>query len=404
MELWMDEDSAPQTQIKIVGVGGAGGNAINRLVGTDLPHAEYIIMNTDRQVLQESPCRNTVQLGEKLTGGRGAGGDPEIGRRSAEECRDEIAAALRGAQMVFLAAGMGGGTGTGALPVIAKTARELGAVTVAIVTKPFAFERGRKMRLAQEGIDATLQHIDALVVVPNERLKETVKGGLTLANAFAAADDVLIQGVVSLALLICTPGFINVDFEDIKRTLRQAGPAHIGVGIATGSGRARAAAEAALHNPLLEAGVHGARRVLFHVTVPPDVPFGEVEEAAMVINEAVHEDAQIIWGTSFEDGGQGAMKIILLAADLDQQAGREQFVFSSAPPAERENMAPPPAEVGVGGYELQLDELMDMVNQRRDAMAYGGEEPRTAESWTPDDADVDEDPNWLGDIRRLLGG
>lgn len=317
MAFVLDEEMQNITNIKVVGVGGGGGNAVNRMVEYGLRGVEFITMNTDQQVLFTSKATQKVQLGSKLTRGRGAGGDPEVGQRSAEESRDEIAAALKGAQMVFITAGMGGGTGTGAAPIVADIAKELGILTVGIVTKPFAFEGRMKMAKAEEGIRNLLEQVDSLIVIPNERLKLISQERITIVNAFAAADNVLRQGVESISSLVNIPSFINLDFADVRNVMRDAGYAHMGVGEAKGANMAEAAAEAAVTSPLLETSIRGARGVIINITASPDIALEDVEIAASKITDAAHPDANIIWGASFDEAMTDAMSITVVATGFD---------------------------------------------------------------------------------------
>ncbi len=266
MALMLDEEMDENvTTIKVSGVGGGGGNAVNRMVSDGLQGVEFIAMNTDQQALAKNHAATKVQLGSKLTKGRGAGADPEIGQRAAEESKDEIANALKGSQMVFITAGMGGGTGTGAAPVVAEVAHDLGILTVGIVTKPFSFEGKRKMGLAEQGIANLLMHVDSLIVIPNERLKMISQEKITLMNAFQAADNVLRQGVESISALINVPAFINLDFADVRSIMKDAGYAHMGVGSAKGAGKAENAAKAAISSPLLETSIAGAHGVIINI-------------------------------------------------------------------------------------------------------------------------------------------
>ena len=308
------------TNIKVIGVGGGGGNAVNRMVESGMRGIEFIAMNTDQQVLFNSKATLKVQLGAKLTKGRGAGADPEIGQRSAEESRDEVANALRGAQMVFITAGMGGGTGTGAAPVVAEVAHDLGILTVGIVTKPFAFEGKRKMGLAEQGIANLLMHVDSLIVIPNERLKMISQEKITLMNAFQAADNVLRQGVESISALINVPAFINLDFADVRSIMKDAGFAHMGVGVAKGAGKAENAAKAAISSPLLETTIAGARGVIINITSSPDIGLEDVEQAASLITNAAHPDANIIWGTAFDEKLSDEMRITVVATGFEHPA------------------------------------------------------------------------------------
>ena len=281
MALMLDEEMDENvTTIKVIGVGGGGGNAVNRMVSDGLQGVEFIAMNTDQQALAKNHAATKVQLGSKLTKGRGAGADPEIGQRAAEESKDEIANALKGSQMVFITAGMGGGTGTGAAPVVAEVAHDLGILTVGIVTKPFSFEGKRKMGLAEQGIANLLMHVDSLIVIPNERLKMISQEKITLMNAFQAADNVLRQGVESISALINVPAFINLDFADVRSIMKDAGYAHMGVGSAKGAGKAENAAKAAISSPLLETSIAGAHGVIINITSSPVVATGFDNKAA----------------------------------------------------------------------------------------------------------------------------
>ncbi len=317
MAFVLDEEMQNVTNIKVVGIGGGGGNAVNRMIEYGLQGVEFITMNTDQQVLFTSKSTQKVQLGSKLTRGRGAGGDPEIGQRSAEESRDEIASALKGSQMAFLTAGMGGGTGTGAAPVVAEIAKEMGILTVGIVTKPFAFEGRMKMNKAEEGIRALLERVDSLIVIPNERLKLISQEKITMANAFAAADNVLRQGVESISSLVNIPSFINLDFADVRNVMRDAGYAHMGVGEAHGGNMAVDAAMAAVTSPLLETSIAGARGVIINITASPDVALEDVEIAATNITDAAHPDANIIWGATFNEELSDSMRITVVATGFD---------------------------------------------------------------------------------------
>ena len=317
MAFVLDEEMQNVTNIKVIGVGGGGGNAVNRMVEAGLNGVEFVAMNTDQQALVNSKATQKVQLGAKLTKGRGAGADPEVGQRAAEESKDEIANALKGAQMVFITAGMGGGTGTGAAPVVAETAHDLGILTVGIVTKPFAFEGKRKMSMAEQGIANLMMHVDSLIVIPNERLKLISQEKITLMNAFEAADNVLRQGVESISSLINVPAFINLDFADVRSIMKDAGFAHMGVGVAKGAGKAENAAKAAISSPLLETSIAGARGVIINITSSPDIGLDDVETAASMITQSAHPDANIIWGTAFDERLQDEMSITVIATGFD---------------------------------------------------------------------------------------
>ncbi len=319
------------TAIKVVGVGGGGGNAVNRMVQTGIQGVEFIAMNTDSHILRFSKASLKLQLGTKLTRGQGAGGKPEIGRKAAEESHDEIVAALKGTDMVFITAGMGGGTGTGAAPIVASIAKEMGILTVGIVTKPFNFEGKNKMKIAEEGIDELKKNVDSIVVIPNERLKLISEERITLANAFEAADNVLLQGVQSISELINVPGFINLDFADVCSVMRDMGYAHMGVGRAAGKDKAQQAATLAISSPLLETTINGARGVIINFTANNDIDLESVENAAQMISSAADPNANIIWGTAFNDELQDEMIVTVIATGFDSKGGaKSQYVFDPA--------------------------------------------------------------------------
>ena len=327
MALMLDEEMDENvTTIKVIGVGGGGGNAVNRMVSDGLQGVDFIAMNTDQQALAKNHAAVKVQLGSKLTKGRGAGADPEIGQRAAEESKDEIANALKGSQMVFITAGMGGGTGTGAAPVVAEVAHDLGILTVGIVTKPFSFEGKRKMGLAEQGIANLLMHVDSLIVIPNERLKMISQEKITLMNAFQAADNVLRQGVESISALINVPAFINLDFADVRSIMKDAGFAHMGVGVAKGAGKAENAAKAAISSPLLETSIAGARGVIINITSSPDIGLDDVETAASMITQSAHPEANIIWGTAFDDRLTDEMNITVVATGFENTPSVDESI------------------------------------------------------------------------------
>ncbi len=299
--------------IKVIGVGGGGNNAVNRMISTNIRGVEFIAVNTDAQVLESSCAAKKIVIGDKITRGKGAGAKPEVGKRSAEESIEELRAALNGADMVFITAGMGGGTGTGAAPVIAKAARELGILTVGIVTKPFKFEGLVRERQANVGIAELSKYVDALIVIPNERLKQVEDTKITLLNAFEIADDVLRRGVQSISELINVPGFVNLDFADVTTIMKNAGYAHMGVGTAKGSDKAQLAAMAAISSPLLETSITGATGVLISITASEDITLDEVETASRMIYEEAHPDATIIWGAAFDPELQDEMRVTIIA-------------------------------------------------------------------------------------------
>ena len=317
MSFYLDEEMRNVTNIKVIGVGGGGGNAVNRMVVSGIKDVEFISMNTDAQALMTSKATQKVQLGAKLTKGRGAGADPDVGKRAAEESRDEIAAALKGCQMVFVTAGMGGGTGTGAAPIVAEVAKEQGILTVGIVTKPFKFEGKRKMNTALEGISNLLNNVDSLIIIPNEKLKDVSEEKITLVNAFEIADNVLKQGVESISELINVPAFINLDFADVRAVMKDAGNAHMGVGRAKGENKAKEAAQQAIRSPLLETSIDSAHGVIISITSSPDIGLDEVEEAASLITDSAAPDANIIWGASFDTNLVDEIKLTVVATGFD---------------------------------------------------------------------------------------
>ncbi len=326
MSFEMAADFESVVQIKVIGVGGGGGNAVNRMIRSDVKGVEFVAVNTDKHVLIHSQATHKIQIGEKVTKGQGAGARPEIGKRAAEESKEVLSDALKGTDMVFITAGMGGGTGTGAAPVIAALAKDMGILTVGIVTKPFSFEGKHRMEQAEAGIEELAQHVDSLVVIPNERLKYFSEEKITLANAFDAADDVLRQGVKSISELIKVPGFINLDFADVSAIMRDAGHAHMGVGRASGKDKAEAAAKAAVSSPLLETSIEGAHGVIISITSSPDIGLDEVEQASSLISEAAAPDANIIWGVAFDDTLQDEMVITVIATgfgDDDEEEEKE---------------------------------------------------------------------------------
>ncbi len=301
------------TQIKVIGVGGGGGNAINRMVSAGVQGVEFVAINTDRQALESSKATHKIAIGDKVTGGRGAGARPEMGLKAAEESRDIIVDTLNDTNMVFITAGMGGGTGTGAAPAIAQIAKERGILTVGIVTKPFEFEGRRRMQQAEAGIAELAQHVDSLIVIPNERLKLVTEQKITFQNAFAIADDVLRQGVKSISELIKVPGLINLDFADVTAVMKDAGHAHMGVGRASGKEKAEAAANAAVSSPLLETTIQGAKGVIISITSSPDITLDDVDVAASIIAEAADADANIIFGVAFDEKLEDEMVVTVIA-------------------------------------------------------------------------------------------
>ena len=311
-------------QIKVVGVGGGGGNAVKRMVAAGVRGVEFIAINTDKAALFLSKADQKIQIGEKSAAGMGAGGNPDNGRAAAEESRDEIAAALRSADMIFITAGMGGGTGTGAAPVVAAIAKELGILTVGIVTKPFAFEGKKRMTQAESGIAALGEQVDSLVVIPNERLKFVSEQKITFKNAFNIADDVLRQGVQSISELINVTALVNLDFADVKTIMANAGYAHMGVGVATGRDKAEQAARMAITSPLIETSMDNARGVIISITGSDDIGLEEVEQASTIIAEMAHPDATIIWGAQLDDSIEDTIRVTVVATGLGDDKRNEK--------------------------------------------------------------------------------
>lgn len=326
MAFQFDDEFMDGVQIKVVGVGGGGGNAVDRMVRSGVQGVEFVAINTDRQALARSQATVKIQIGEKLTRGMGAGSNPEKGQRAAEESHDEILNALKGTDMVFITAGMGGGTGTGAAPVVAQIARELGVLTVGIVTKPFLFEGARRMAQAEMGITNLREHVDSLVIIPNERLKQlNGEQKITFFNAFDMADDVLRQGVQSISELIKVPGMVNLDFADVSAVMRAAGYAHMGIGHGKGKEKAEQAAKTAIVSPLLETTIDGARGVIINITASTDIDMDDVDMASSMISKAVHPDANIIWGVALDENLDDEMYVTVIATGFDDNAGKSDF-------------------------------------------------------------------------------
>ena len=326
MAFQYEDDFMEGAQIKVVGVGGGGGNAVDRMVRSGVVGVEFVAINTDRQALNRSQASLKIQIGEKLTRGLGAGANPDKGQRAAEESKDEIINALKGTDMVFITAGMGGGTGTGAAPVVAEIARDMGILTVGIVTKPFLFEGRKRMEQAEMGITNLREHVDSLIVIPNERLKQISEQSITLVNAFEKADDVLRQGVQSISQLIMTDAMVNLDFADVTAVMKDAGYAHMGVGHAEGKEKAEAAARAAIASPLLETTINGAHGVIINITASADIDMEDVDVASTMIQQAVHPDATVIWGVALDEKLNDEMYITVIATGFDGKATNESTV------------------------------------------------------------------------------
>ena len=349
MAFGLDMGPDSVVNIKVIGVGGGGNNVVNRMVRTGTKGVDFIAVNTDKQALAVSAATYKIQIGEKLTNGQGAGSNPEVGRKSAEENRTQISKALEDADMVFITAGMGGGTGTGAAPIVADIAKEMGILTVGVVTKPFRFEGMRRMKQAEGGIEELRNKVDSLVIIPNERLKLATDQKITMLNAFEIADDVLQQAVQSISDLIKNTGFINLDFADVSAVMKDAGRAHMGVGRAAGKSKAEEAAKMAISSPLLETSINGAKGVLINVTGSMDIGLEEVETAANLVQEAAHPEANIIFGAAFDDTLEDELRVTVIATGFDEKEESQPMPakpFSAAGAKVEEKRAQPAAQFG----------------------------------------------------------
>lgn len=371
-------------RIKVIGVGGGGGNALNSMISSGLiVGVDFIAVNTDAQVLLTNQAGVKLQIGDNLTRGLGAGGNPDIGLQAAEESREKIKEYLIDSDMVFITAGMGGGTGTGAAPIIAEVSKELGALTVAIVTKPFAFEGTRRMVNAEDGIERLKDKVDTLIVIPNQRLLDVVDRKMTLLEAFRVADSVLTQGVQGISDIITVPGLINVDFADVKTIMKDAGSALMGIGTGVGDNRAQMAARAAISSPLLEVSIDGAKGVLFNITGGPDMTMTEVDEAAKIISEAADADANIIFGSAVSDKLIDQMKITVIATGFDETRSRLASMVTRTRPVAPAGMAgivsekpknqPPPSP-------MTYEEKIEAVDSSKTH-----EQPEVPPAFTPPD-------------------
>ncbi|MEG1396562.1 MAG: cell division protein FtsZ [Oscillospiraceae bacterium] len=338
MAFQMDPGINTDDIIKVIGVGGGGNNVVNRMVSSTMRGVDFIAVNTDKQFLDVSAATYKIQIGEKLTNGKGAGSDPEMGRKSAEESRSQISKMLEDTDMVFITAGMGGGTGTGAAPIVADIAKEMGILTVGVVTKPFSFEGRRRMEQAEKGIEELRQKVDSLVIIPNDRLQFATDQKITFANAFEIADDVLRQAVQSVSDLIKITGFINLDFADVTAVMKDAGMAHMGVGRAAGKNKAEEAARMAIQSPLLETSIDGARGVIVNITGSMDMGLDEVTAAADMVREVAHPDALFIFGAAFDESMEDEMCITVIATGFDEKEKAQAGGSVSSNPFSRQNV------------------------------------------------------------------
>ena len=366
-------------KIKVIGVGGGGGNAVNRMIESNGQGVEFITVNCDKQVLFNSSAATKIAIGEKVTSGHGAGANPSVGKAAAEENLDDLKDVIRGADMVFITAGMGGGTGTGAAPVVAKIAKEEKILTIGIVTKPFSFEGKKRMLQAEAGIAELSEFVDALVVIPNERLKQISENRITLSNAFEHADEVLHRGVQSISDLINIPGIVNLDFADVSSVMRDAGYAHMGVGMATGRDKAEIAARMAVTSPLLETSISGATGILINITASPDISLDEVETASAMISNEAHPDANIIWGAAFDNTLEDTIKITVIATGFKseekpvapvQTAQPTRTAFASAPVRPAQAPAQPAQTIKPENQDSLIsdsdfDDIMSILRKNR---------------------------------------
>ncbi len=382
MAFELDDNFESGVNIKVVGVGGGGGNAVNRMITSHIRGVEFICVNTDKQALVHSSATNKIPIGEKITKGHGAGANPEVGARAAEENLEEIKNAINGADMVFITSGMGGGTGTGAAPIVARAAKEMGILTVGIVTKPFAFEGRRRMAQAEAGIENLSQYVDSLVVIPNERLAQVSDARITLINAFEIADDMLRHGVQSISELINVPGLINLDFADVSSIMMDAGLAHMGVGEGNGKDRAEIAAKAAISSPLLETSISGATGILVSISGSPDMGLDEVIQASTMVSAEAHPDANIIWGANIDTSLEDKMKVTIIATGFAKKDGDPRVQRHVAPMPETKPKQEVPAKKQEPAESAPVkDNGEDLFS---DGNIFGDDEPKaTPEVETP---------------------
>ena len=376
-----EETLEPDVNIKVIGVGGGGGNAVNCMVDSGVNNIEYIAINTDAKALNKSKATTRIPIGAKLTKGRGAGNKPEIGQHSAEENRDEIETHLKGADMIFITAGMGGGTGTGAAPVVAKIAKEMDILTVAVVTKPFLFEREQKMAQAERGIAELRKYVDSLIVIPNERLLVGLDKPLTMLQSFALSDDVLKTGVKSISDLIVEEGYINLDFADVSTIMRNAGYAHMAIGHGTGKDKARDAANAVISSPLLETSISGAKRLLINIAMSEDILSSDVDAATKMITDTAADGVEFIFGTAFKEDMQDEMTITVIAAGFDDMDSANDAAVAAS----------------VAGEENHEDDIIPIDNPLIDGLGFG------APSSAPRPASTSNQDYDLDDIFKMLG-
>ncbi len=385
-----EEAIEPDVNIKVIGVGGGGGNAVNCMVESGVNNIEYIAINTDAKALNKSKATTKIPIGAKLTKGRGAGNKPEVGQRSAEENRDEIETHLKGADMVFITAGMGGGTGTGAAPVVAKIAKEMDILTVAVVTKPFLFEREQKMAQAERGIAELKKYVDSLIVIPNERLLVGLDKPLTMMQSFALSDDVLKTGVKSISDLIVEEGYINLDFADVSTIMKGAGYAHMAIGHGSGKDKARDAATAVISSPLLETSISGAKRLLINIAMSEDILSADVDAATKMITDTAADGVEFIFGTAFKEDMQDEMTITVIAAGFDDDA--ESLSVLDDQPSVSSQLSSSDSKSAASDDD---DDVISIDNPLIDGLGFSSPSSRQSSS-SSQDYDLD-------DIFKMLG-
>lgn len=396
MSFEFDDSFESGVNIKVIGVGGGGNNAVNRMINSNVRGVDFVAINTDKQALLHSNATHKIPIGEKITKGHGAGSNPDIGQRAAEESIDEIKNAISGADMVFVTTGMGGGTGTGAAPIVARIAQEMGILTVGIVTKPFLFEGKKRMEQADVGIANLRDYVDALVIIPNERLKQVSEEKITLLNAFQISDDVLSHGVQSISDLINVPGYINLDFADVTSVMKNAGYAHMGVGSATGKDKAELAAKAAISSPLLETSISGAHGILMNITASPDISLDDIDQASQMVSEEAHPDATVIWGVAFDPNMEDEMKITIIATGFENKNEKGDFAKREEKTvvAQQATVSAPAAETETKEDDVddEFDDLISILKKGRSNKAADNQNS------------VQNDGNPYGDTFSNFGG
>lgn len=384
-------------RIRVIGVGGSGGNAINHMVSSNVTGVDFIAINTDAQDLHKSKAKKKIHIGKTLTRGLGTGMNPELGKQAAEETREDIQDAIKGSDMVFITCGMGGGTGTGAAPVVAKIARELGALTVGVVTRPFGFEGQQRLRLAENGMNELRKAVDALITIPNDKLLAIVSRDTGIKNAFAMCDDILKQAVEGISDLITTTGIINVDFADVRAIMQNAGSALMGIGTAMGENRAAMAAKAAINSPLLEVSITGAKGVLFSIAGGDDLGMLEVQDAANVITEAIDPEAKVIFGAVTDPSlKKGQVRVTVIATGFPESAARSPSLFGQRIAPARKDQDVPPASTRIENKEGRIV-IDDLTSGKKELPVKDTKpEPRATPNVQTPEEEVGEDDGWNG--------